>query len=223
MAAQEQIHQKYQSAFQEMERRQVRVTDETMQGEKLYVLAWAASEEAKNEVWNEIKRVDPNYGDLICDIRVGEPAAVHSEFDRVASSTGPEGLAHGLSETFRSDQTPSFSQMLSHLFGHSSGPQKAGLLNSLAAVTPGALAAEVAEMIRGGRKITPEQAEKVPPETVQKIAENAERQNPTVVDRMSEFYAQHPNVVKTLGVGALTVLTSKLVGGLRRRSGGGGG
>jgi hypothetical protein len=196
-----------------------------MQGDRLYVLGWAPSEEAKNDVWNEIKRIDPQYEDLICDIRVGEQqeaARAESTFDQVAGSTGTQGLAQGLSAAFRSDQTPPFSQMLSHLFGNSSGQQKAGLLNSLASVTPGALAAEVASMLRGGGKISPEQAEKVPPEAVQKMAENAERQDPSVVDRVSEFYAQHPNVVKTLGVGALTFLTSKIVGGMRGRSGGGG-
>lgn len=225
MATQEQISQKYQSAFQEAERRQVRISEMRKHGDILYVLAWAPSEDAKNKVWDEIKRIDPNYGDLTCDIRVGEqPQAgeVHSEFDRLAGSAGPQGLAHGLAAAFRSDQTPPFSHMVSQLYGESTGQQKAGLLNSFFAIAPQSLATEVLGMARGGpTQITPDQAEKVSPDSVQKLAEQAERHDPSVVDQVSRFYAQHPGVVKTLGLGALTLLTSKIFGGLRGRSGGG--
>ena len=36
-------------------------------------------------------------------------------------------------------------------------------------------------------------------------AEHAEKQNPSVVDQVSSFYAQHPQVVKALGGLALTI------------------
>ncbi len=221
MATQEQISQKYQPAFQEAEHLQVRIGEMRKHGDILYVLAWAPSEEAKNKVWDEIKRIDPNYSDLICDIRVGEQpqsGEVHSEFDRLAGSAGSEGLADGLAAAFRSDQTPPFSHMVSQLFGESTGQQKAGLLNSLFAIAP--QATQVLGMMRGGgpAQITPEQAERVSPESVQKLAAQAEGHDPSIVDTVSRFYAQHPGVVKTLGLGALTLLTSKFVHG--RSSGG---
>lgn len=217
MASQDEIVQKYQAAFQEMERRQVHVSEMRMEGGKLYVRASAPSDEAKNKVRDEIKRIDPAYADLTLDIRTGQPqeAEVHSAFDRLAGA-GPHGLAPGLAAAFRSDQTPAFGNMVAHLFGQSDGQQKAGLLNSLFALTPRSLSDEVLRMVGGGsRQVTPEQAEKIPPETVQYLAERAERHDPSIVDRVSEFYAQHPGLVKTLGVGALTVLTSKFVGALR--------
>jgi hypothetical protein len=220
MASQDEIVQKYHAAFQEMERWQVHVSETRMQGGKLYVLASAPSDDAKNKVWDEIKRVDPAYADLTLDIRTGPPqeAEVHSEFDRLAGA-GPQGLAPGLSAAFRSDQTPSFGNMVAHLFGKSDGQQKAGLLNSLFAITPQSLTNEVLRMVGGGsRQVTPEQAEKLSPEAVQTLAERAERHDPSVVDKVSEFYSQHPGVVKTLGVGALAVLTSKVVGALRGTS-----
>ncbi len=141
-------------------------------------------------------------------------------------NAAPQDLAHGLSDAFRSNQTPPFSQMVSHLFNHSDGQQKAGLLNSLFAVTPQSLATEVLGMVQGTQsgvgkpQVTPEQAQQVPPEAVQKLAEHAEQHDPSVVDKVSQFYSQHPNVVKTLGVGALTFITSKIVGGMRGRGGG---
>ncbi len=218
----DQILQKYEPAMSEMQRQQVNVSEVRMQGDKLYVLAFAPSQEAKNKVWDQIKAVDPNYADLICDIRVGSEQQVHSEFDEVAKTAGAGSLAHGLAEAFRSDRTPPFSQMLGHLFGQSSGEQKAGLLNQLFAVTPSSLASEVLGKfgVGGGtRQITPQQAEKIPPEAVQQLAERAEHHDPSVIDRVSSFYSEHPNLVTTLGVGALTVLTSKIIGGLRGKSG----
>jgi hypothetical protein len=45
---------------------------------------------------------------------------------------------------------------------------------------------------------------------VQQLAEHAERQDPSVVQRAGEFYAQHPDLVKTLGAGALALVMSHL-------------
>ncbi len=160
------------------------------------------------------------------DIRVGQqPADPHGQFESAAGAAGSVGLAHGLGEAFRSGQTGSFGQLVSHLFGQSNGQQKAGLLNSLFSVTPSSLANEVLGMVHGGggqpvgnQPVTPEQASKVPPEAVEKLAEHAQQHDGSVVDKVSEFYAQHPAVVRTLGVGALTFLTSRIVGGMRRRA-----
>ncbi|MEJ7711338.1 MAG: hypothetical protein WKF84_16115 [Pyrinomonadaceae bacterium] len=47
--------------------------------------------------------------------------------------------------------------------------------------------------------ITPEQAEQISPEEVQEIAAEAEQRDPSIVDRVSEVYAEHPTLIKTLG------------------------
>lgn len=41
-----------------------------MQGAKLFVRAEVANEDVKNTIWNEIKRIDPQYSDLIADITI---------------------------------------------------------------------------------------------------------------------------------------------------------
>jgi hypothetical protein len=38
----------------------------------------------------------------------------------------------------------------------------------------------------------------------------AEQKNPSVVERASEFYAQHPTLVKTIGGGALAIVLAKI-------------
>ena len=62
--------------------------------------------------------------------------------------------------------------------------------------------------------MTPQQANQVSPDQVQVIASHAEKQNPSVVDQVSSFYSQHPQVVKALGGLALTIALQHM---MRRR------
>jgi len=214
------IRAKYSRAFREMELQQVQVMDAKIQGNKLYVLAYAPTEDAKNKIWDQIKLVDPSYSDLTCDIRIGAPQQAASAFDQMAQNQTPAVLASGLAAAFRSDQTPPFAQLISQLFGKSNPEQRAGLLNQLAAVTPSSLAEEVLGLTRGQRQVTTEQAQQVSPEAVQKLAAKAEEHDGTIIDRLGAFYAEHPNIVKTLGVGILTQIVSHVAQGMRGRSGG---
>ncbi len=142
------------------------------------------------------------------------PQNVHQDYDQVAHAAPQGSLAGGLSEAFNSNQTPPFGQMLATLFSNSDGQQKAGILNQLLqAAGPSLLSSGVlgglAGMLRGGQ-VTPEQAEQVPPQAVQQMAEHAQRQNPSIVDQASQFYAQHPTLVKALGAGTLALIMSHL-------------
>lgn len=144
-------------------------------------------------------------------------ADVHEHFDQVAQSVPQSAMAGALSHAFRSDQTPAFGQMISSMFSQSNGVQKAGMLNQLlSSVGPGALASiagggMLSTLLSGGaRQLTPEQAQNVSPETVQQLASHAERTDPSIVDKASSFYAQHPTLVKTLGAGVLSIAMAKL-------------
>ena len=145
-------------------------------------------------------------------------ADVHSTYDEVARTVPQGDLADGLSEAFRSDQTPPFEQMVTGLFNQSSPDQKAGLLNQLIAALGSAGAAQVlasgglgglAGMLSGGR-VTPQQAEQVPPQAVEVLAQQAAKKDPSIIDRAAGFYAQHPTLVKAIGVGALALLMSRI-------------
>src|SRR5438045_172337 len=132
------------------------------------------------------------------------PENPHQDFEQVTQAAPRDVVAGGLSQAFRSDQTPPFPQMLSNLFNHSDPKQRAGLLNRLLeSGGPGILSAlpglaGLSSLLGGGR-VTPQQASQVSPEQVQQIAEHAEKQNPSIVDEVSGFYAQHPDVVKAVG------------------------
>ena len=156
------------------------------------------------------------------------PQQVEQDFDEIANNSPHEELTHGLSEAFRSDQTPPFSNMIGQLFGQSDTHQRTGMLNHLL----GALGPSVLGSVLGGgggmlggllnregghsMQVSPDVAERMSPEQVQQIAEQAEREDPGIIDHMSRFYAQNPTLVKTLGGAALAIALSKMA---QRRNG----
>jgi nucleoid-associated protein YgaU len=66
---------KYKPVFDEIERGQVRLRNVHMEGGKLLIRGVAPTQEAKNRVWDEIKRVDPGFSDLTADITVAPQQA----------------------------------------------------------------------------------------------------------------------------------------------------
>jgi len=155
-------------------------------------------------------------------------------FDKVAQVAPQGAIADGLAAAFRSDKTAPFGQMLAQLFSQSNGTQQAGMLNQLiAAAGPsvlqqamsgasggtlgGALSAMLAPQPGAGQaNVTPAQAQQVLPQQVQQLAAQVEKSNPSVIDAMSQFYAQHPEVVKSLGAGALSIALAKIAQGQGR-------
>ena len=154
------------------------------------------------------------------------PDQAVNDFDRVAENASSADLAQGVSQAFRSNDTPPFPQMLGNLFGNSNSGQQAGMLNQLlGGIGPGvlsSLAGGVLGNILGGNhqqaapQLTPEQASQLSPQQVQEIAQQAEQHNPGIVDRMGEFYAQHPQLVKGLGGAALAIALGHMAQGMRR-------
>jgi hypothetical protein len=142
-------------------------------------------------------------------------------FHQVAQSAPPDVVSHGLAEAFRSDQTPPFGQMVSQLFAQGTPEQKAGMLQQLlGSLSPAALTAlggsgALGSLLSVGSGVTPatispQQAAQLTPAQVEQIAAHAEKQNPSVIDTMSNFYAQHSGLVKTLGSAALTIALAKI-------------
>lgn len=166
---------------------------------------------------NEVADVLQNYS-------TGNPAQnpgdVASHFTQVAQSAPAPALADGLASMFRSNQTQPFAQMIGQLFSNSNGVQRAGLLNTLLSSSGGS--GVVSQLLQsagvnlggttGPATVTPEAAAQVSPEVVQQAAVHLEQHDPSIVDRVSELYAQHPTLVKTLGAVALSVVLSHLAG-----------
>ncbi len=153
---------------------------------------------------------------------------VGDDFDQIAQTAPPSELADGLAAAFRSDQTPDFGQMAGQLFNNSNGEQRAGILNTLIRTAGPMILSQVLsrqtgsnsgggllsliEKLTSGQQteVTPEQAEQIPAEAVQEIAAQAEKKDPSIIDQVSNFYAEHPTLVKTLGAAALTIALSQI-------------
>jgi hypothetical protein len=160
-------------------------------------------------------------GDLLKQVTSGhaQAADVHAAYDQVSGAVPNGMLADGLSHAFRSDQTPPFEQMVSGLFDNSTPDQKAGFVNHLLGVLgPAGLAQALSAAGMGGKpqagesdgSMTPQQAERIPPEAVQALAQQAAAKDPSIIDKAASFYSQHPTLVKSIGVGALALLMRRI-------------
>ena len=154
----------------------------------------------------------------------GQAVPGAAEHFQQAAQSAPQGaVAEGVADALRSNQTPPFSQMVAQLFGQANAPQQAGMLNRLlASIQPAALAglaggalAKFLPASGGAVQVTPEQAAQLTPDQVQQIAAHAEQHNPSIIDQMGTFYAQHTGLVQTIGGAALTIVLAKIANSMR--------
>jgi hypothetical protein len=88
-----------------------------------------------------------------------------------------------------------------------------GVLSALGGGILGPIAAPASA---GVPQVTPEQASQLTPQQVQEIATRAEQHDPSVLDHVGDFYAQHPQLVKTLGSAALAIALAGVANRMRR-------
>lgn len=148
------------------------------------------------------------------------PGATEQHFEQLASAVPASSIASGLAEAFRSDQTAPFAQMASQLFANGNGAQQASLLSTLASSVGPELVSKFAAsnpgsplvgLLQSGlSSITPAQAAAIKPEDVQALAEQAQKHDPSILDRVSQVYSEHPALVKTLGAVAVGIIARKI-------------
>ena len=143
---------------------------------------------------------------------------VEQHFDQVAQAVPSSTIAGGLAEAFRSTQTAPFPQMAAQLFANGNSQQQAGVLNGLVAALGPAMISKfagsapnspLAALLQSG-SVTPAQAASVSPADVEALTSHAQNQDPSIVDRVSAIYAQHPVLIKSLGAAALTIAMKKI-------------
>jgi hypothetical protein len=164
-------------------------------------------------------------GSLVQQYAAGQPQGappgqVEQHYDQVAQTAPCSTIAGGLADAFRSGEAGGFGQIASQLFGNSAGGQQANLLNTLLATAGPGLAGALSSgnlpglssILGGGapRQLTPEEASQVPPEEIQHLANHVQNNDPSIIDRVSEIYAEHPTVVKSLGSAALAIAMAKI-------------
>ena len=130
------------------------------------------------------------------------PPTVDDDFDTIATQVPRHDLSDGLEEAFRSEQTPPFEQMVRRLFEHSDADQRAGAVN------------RVRETLGRG-PLTPDEARDLDPRDIEHLTAQARASSPNIMQRMAQFYADHPQLVRTLGQAALGIAMNRMA--MRRR------
>jgi hypothetical protein len=139
------------------------------------------------------------------------PPQVMDDFDAVAREASPEVVGEGLEDAFNSEMTPPFEQMVGQLYERSDPHVRAGLLNEILG-SLGGNGATLGSRVLGslmrhgaGQRVSPEDARAIPSNEVEQAMRDASRNNPSLVQRVSRFYAQHPQLVQTLGQAAVAI------------------
>jgi hypothetical protein len=154
------------------------------------------------------------------------PTDTHTDFDEVARQVPPDVLGGGIAQAFRSEQTPDFGSMIGSLFGGSNPQQRAGLLGQLIsavgpAVLSGLAGGGLGRLLQGARggaapSVSPDDVVDLTPEQVREVAVAAEKNDPSIMDRVGDFYAKNPEVVKVLGGTALAIALGQMATRMRR-------
>jgi len=147
---------------------------------------------------------------------------VEQDFVAVAQHVPAEHVTTGLAEAMHSEQTPPFEDMVGDAFERGSDELRAAMLKRL---IDGASAAAVKPLIDDG--LLPRAANgsghpavpvdtglvrELDTEVIRRLAREAAQEDPSVIDRMSEFFAVDPAAGRTLGGAALSVALSKIAG-----------
>ncbi len=156
---------------------------------------------------------------------VGGEALVHRDFDDVARKAPRSALAQSLAAAFRAEQTPGFSRSLAHIFPMADPRQRAEILGRLLTIAPGSVRGDLAGLFSVNRDVRPEDTEDLPADLILRVAEEARHKDEGIVDRISDYLADYPTLLKNLDVATLATamadIGERLAGG-RSMSGGGG-
>jgi hypothetical protein len=101
--------------------------------------------------------------------------------------------------------------VLQKLMGGQGGGSGGGLESMLGGMMSGGQATGGGDLmsvlggLMGGGGISEEQAAQFTPEQIQELASHVEKEDPSIIDRISSFYSEHPTLVKTVGAAALGI------------------
>ena len=109
----EQMKQKYASVLSEIQNQQVRLSHVHIQDNKFFIQGEAPSEQAKNRVWDEIKRVNPSWEqELTADITVSAAS------ENVPRTMGAGAGSAGHEQTYTVKPGDSLSKISKELYGN---------------------------------------------------------------------------------------------------------
>ncbi len=84
----DELKNKYQTVLSTIDQQQIRLQNLHIEGDKLYIRGIAPSQDAINRVWDQVKLVDPNYGDITLDLEARESQAQGATANAQGQSQG---------------------------------------------------------------------------------------------------------------------------------------
>jgi nucleoid-associated protein YgaU len=87
----ENLKTKYISVLNIMDQKGVQLQNLHVENDKLFIRGISPSEEVNNQVWDQIKLVDPSYSDLTADLSVSESAPKSADRSEVDTYTVKSG------------------------------------------------------------------------------------------------------------------------------------
>ena len=154
--------------------------------------------------------------DILQQITASATAPNAQQVDQVTRAASKDELRGGITDALRSDQTPPLPQIVADLFAKATPEQRARILNTITeAMGPGALAGAAGGVLAGHEgtqtpQVPLDKATRITPDQVRDVVTTAEKAEPSVLDRIGNFYAEHPDLVKTLGTGALMIALARM-------------
>jgi nucleoid-associated protein YgaU len=113
------LKQKYASVLNLIQQQGIRLSHVHVQDDKLFIQGVAPSEDAKNQVWNQIKLVNPQYNDLTADITV-----------EAGSNTGASGGSQSAGQTYTVQSGDTLSKIAKQFYGDANQYMKIFQANS---------------------------------------------------------------------------------------------
>ena len=135
--------------------------------------------------------------------------------DQLSREAPKDQLGAGVADALRSDQTPDLGDTLANLFSNASPQDRADIVNMLTEkFGAGALAGVAGGALAGYEgtstpSVDTTKAGQLTPDQVRDVAVAAQQGEPGIMDRIGGFYAEHPELVKTLGAGALMIALAR--------------
>jgi nucleoid-associated protein YgaU len=117
----DQMKQKYASVLTEAQNQQVRLSHVHIQDNKLFIQGEAPSDQAKNKVWDEIKRVNPNWSqEMNADITVSANATTNTTntSDSAPRTMGAGAGSSGHEQSYTVKAGDSLSKISKEVYGN---------------------------------------------------------------------------------------------------------
>ena len=169
--------------------------------------------------------------DVLQQILNSAKAPEPQQIDQISREASRDELKSSVGEALRSKETPQLSQIVADMFERASPQDRADILNTLveklgpgalAGVAGGALAGVAGGALAGHEGpdtpvVTVDKATTITPDQVRDVVTTARTADePGVFDRVSDCYAKHPDLVKTLGAGALMIALARMKNSMTR-------